>query len=136
MSAYTHTIFPGYVPDGFFDNDNIEFLRAKIASVLKREYVQNINVDRDSVIRIMQRIIGERLEPVVRMNQRVVMTICNEFRLHQDQARKHANWEEHYIESQRLYDPTTERGPDLQNIKLANRLGNERVGGTMRFIFI
>lgn len=134
--AYTHTIFPGYVPDGFFDNDNIEFLRTKIANVLAREYVQRINVDRSSVVRIMQRVIGERAEPVVKMNERVVMYICNEYRVHQGYVHKHANWEEHYIESQRLYDPTTDRGPDLQNIKLANRLGKERVGGTMRFIFI
>lgn len=134
--AYTHTIFPGYIPDGFFDDDNIEFLRYKIADILNREYVQKINVDRASIIRIMQRIIGERAEPVVKMNVRVIMTICNEYRNHQAQTHKHANWEEHYVESQRLYDPTVERGPDLQRIKLANRLGKERVGGSMRFIFI
>ena len=134
--AYTHTIFPGYVPDGYFDNDNVEFIRSKIVLILEREFVQKINVDRASVIRIMQRIIGERAEPVVKMNQRVVMTICNEFRNHQATINKHSNWEEHYIESQRLYDPTTDRGPDLQKIKLSNRLGKERVGGTVRFIFI
>lgn len=134
--AYTHTIFPGYVPDGYFDKDNIAFLRSKIANVLKREFVQYINVDTNSIIRVMQRIIGERAEPVVKMNERVVMTICNEFRNHQELAAKHANWEEHYIESQRLYDPTTERGPDLQRIKLSNRLGKERVGGSVRFIFM
>ncbi len=124
------------MPDGFFDNDNVEFVRAKLASLLKREYAQLINVDRASVIRIMQRVLGERLEPVVKMNQRVLMYLSNEFRTHQEEARKHANWEEHYIESQRLYDPTVERGPDLQHIKLSNRLGSARVGGTVRFVFI
>jgi hypothetical protein len=64
------------------------------------------------------------------------MTICNEYRNHQDQLLKHLNWEEHYIESQRLYDASTERGPDLNNIKLANRLGFDLVGGTFRFVFI
>ena len=134
--AYTHTIFPGYIPEGFFDDDNINFIRHKIAEILSREYVQKINVDRGSVVRIMQRIIGERAEPVVKMNQRVVMTICNEFRLHQDTIKKHSNWEEHYIESQRLYDPTTDRGPDMQKIKLSNRLGKDRIGGSVRFVFI
>lgn len=134
--AYTHTIFPGYVPDGFFDEDNITFLRSKIGRVLQREYVQYINIDRNSLIRVMQRIIGQRAEPVVKMNERVVMTICNEFRNHQAEATKHASWEEHYIESQRLYDPTTERGPDLQRIKLSNRLGKEKIGGTVRFVFM
>lgn len=134
--AYIQTVFPGHVPDGYFDNDNIEFIRSKIAEVLKREYVQYINVDRASVIRIMQRVIEERPEPVVKMNQRVVMYICNEFRNHQDTIHKHSKWEEHYRESQKLYDPTVERGPDLQNIKLANRLGKPRIGGSMRFIFM
>ena len=43
-------------------------------------------------------------------------------------------WEDHYIESQRLYDPTVERGPDLANIKLANRLGKPRVEALRDFI--
>jgi len=101
-----------------------------------REYAQKINVDRASVVRIMQRVLGERLEPIPKMNQRVVMYICNEFRNHQHDINKHMNWEEHYIESQRLYDPTVERGPDMLLIKLANRLGKSRIGGTSRFIFI
>src|SRR5205809_464165 len=130
--AYTHTIFPGYRPDGYFDNDNIEFLRSKVADMMKREYDQYVNIDRASVIRVMQRVMEERAEPIVKMNQRVLMYLTNEVRVHQYDARKHENWEEHYVESQRLYDPTTERGPDLQSIKLANRLGKDRVGGTTR----
>lgn len=133
--AYTHTIFPGHIPDGYFDNDNIEFVRSKIAQVLKREYIQLVNIDRGSVIRIMQRVMEERPEPVVKMNQRVIMYICNEVRNHQATVHKHSNWEEHYRESQKLYDPTVERGPDLQKIKLANRLGKNRIGGTARFVF-
>lgn len=134
--ALTHTIFPGFVPDNFFEPRNVEFVRNKIAEVLSREYVQAINVDKASVIRVMERILGERLEPIPSMNQRVIMAICNTYRNHQDQLQKHLNWEEHFIESQRLYDPTVERGIDLQNIKLANRLGFDRVGGTFRFVFI
>lgn len=134
--AYTQTIFPGHIPDGYFDADNIEFIRNKIGRLLKREFAQYINVDTASVKRVMQRVMEERPEPIVKMNQRVIMYITNDFRVHQEQARKHMNWEEHYIESQRLYDPTVERGPDLQSIKLANRLGNPRIGGTTRFIFI
>ena len=134
--AYTHTVFPGYRPDGYFDNDNIEFIRAKVAELMKREYSQAVNIDRASVIRVMSRVMEERPEPIVRMNQRVLMYLMNEVRVHQYDLQKHMKWEEHYIESQRLYDPTTDRGPDLQNIKLANRLGKARIGGTARFIFI
>lgn len=130
-----HTIFPGYRPDGFFDDDNIEFLRGKIAEILQRTYVQKINFDRASIIRYMQRVISERLETVAKMNQRVIMYAVNEYLNHQSDIHKKLKWEENYIESQRLYDPTVERGPDLQNIKLANRLGYPRVGGTVRFVF-
>jgi len=136
MASLTHTIFPGAVPDGFFDSENVEFVRHKAAELLKREYVQDINFDKASVIRIMQRILGERLEPVPRMNQRVLMTLTNEFRTYQMQLLKHMKWEDHYVESQRLYDPTTERGPDLQAIKLAQKRGRPTVGGTVRFMFI
>src|SRR5689334_18679702 len=99
--AYVNTVFPGYVPDGYFDMDNVQFIRQKVADVLGREYTQHINVDIASVKRIMLRILEERPEPIPKMNQRVIMTICSEFRLHQATVHKHANWEEHYIESQR-----------------------------------
>ena len=133
--AYTHTIFPGYVPDGYFDNDNIEFLRKKIAEVLGRTYVQKINFDRASVIRVMSRVLEERLEPIPRMNERVIMSCVSEYLNHQQEIHRNLKWEENYIESQRLYDPTVERGPDMARIKLANRLGKDRVGGSVRFVF-
>lgn len=133
--AYTQTIFPGSIPDGFFDPDNIQFLRSKIADVLKREFVQAINVDTASLKRIMQRVLEERRETIPKMNQRVIMYICNDYRNHAYTGQKHLHWEEFFVESQKLYDPTTERGPDLGAIKLANRLGKPRVGDTVRFYF-
>lgn len=134
--AYLQTIFPGYVPDGFFTERNIEFVKEKIAEVLSREYVQKIIIDNASIVRIMQRVVEERLEPIPSMNQRVIMYITNEYRNHQDQLQKHLNWEEHYKSSQKLYDASVERTFDTQIVKLSNRLGRPRVGGTQRFIFI
>jgi hypothetical protein len=134
--AYVQTIFPGFVPDGFFYDDNIEFIRNKVAEVLGWEFVQTIVMDRASVIRVMQRVLEERLESIPFMNQRVIMYLCSEYRWHSYTTRKHLNWEEKYIESQRLYDPTVERGPDLQIIKLANRLGQPKIGDTVRFVFM
>lgn len=133
--AYTHTIFPGYIPDGYFEEDNIEFIRRKVAKVLKRTYVQNINFDKASVVRIMLRVLEERLEPIPKMNQRVIMYCVSEYLNHQQEIHRNLKWEENYIESQRLYDPTVERGPDMARIKLSNRLGKENVGGTVRFVF-
>jgi hypothetical protein len=138
----TSTIFPGYIPEGYFGEENVEFVRAKVGELLKREYVQFINIDKASVLRIMQRVLEERLEPVPKMNQRVIMYLANEFRTYQMDLKKKMKWEDHYIESQRLYDSTTERGPDLQNIKLAQcrrpspGSKNYAVGGTVKFVFI
>lgn len=135
--AYTHTIFPGFVPDGYFDNDNICFIRNRIADILQGEFYQRINFDRASVIRVMQRVLGERLEPIPKMNQRVLMYLGSEYRNHQADLHKILKWEDHFIESQRLYDPTVERqGFDGNIIKLANRHGKSRVGGTSRFVFM
>ena len=132
-----HTLVPNAViPLGYFDEDNIRFVQDKIRKVLRREFKQDILIDRGSIIRLMERALIDRLETVPKMNQRVVMYGTNEFRVHQLDVDKHLKWEAHYTESQRLYDPTTEVSRyDPQNVKLANRLGYPAVGGTTRFYF-
>jgi hypothetical protein len=134
--AYIHAIFSGNIPEGYLDDDNISFVTNKITDVLQREYVQAVNVDRASIIRVMERVLEERIETIPKMNQRTVMYICNEFRNHQGDVNKHLKWEKYYIESQRLYDPTVERGPDLdvKTVKVQNG-GQLKVGGTVRFYF-
>lgn len=132
----SHTLFPGFIPDGYFDNDNIDFIRDKVVKLSLLEYTAGVNVDRASVIRIMDRVLNERIEPVVKMNQRVIMYLMDEIRNHQLTISKHLRYEENYIESQRLYDPTVDRaGVDIWGIKLSNKLGRSTVGGTTRFYF-
>lgn len=135
MSNSIHTIFPSAIVQGYFSDENVSFIREKIVQVLKKEFVQSINIDVASVKRVMERVIVERRESVPRMNQRVIMYLCNEFRNHQLNVKKHMNWEAYYIESQRLYDPTSLRGPDLYSIKLSEKLKKPNVGGTLRFYF-
>jgi len=133
-----HTLAPGAnIPFGYFDEDNIRFIQNKIKEVLKREFVQDILVDRASIIRVMERVLLEWNEVIPKLNQRVVMYITNEFRNHQGQRNKHARWESYFVESQRLYDPTVESQKfDGQFIKLANCRGFPKVGGkTSRFYF-
>ena len=56
----THTIAPGAViPLGYFDEENITFIQAKVAEVLSREFIQKIIIDRASIVRIMQRVLSE-----------------------------------------------------------------------------
>jgi hypothetical protein len=129
-----HTIFNGFEND-FFNVANVEFIKEKIRNNLRIDYKQDILIDNASIMRIMQRVYEERLESIPRMNQRVVMYAANEWRNYQVEADKHLKWSGKYIESQRLYDPTTERGPFIADLKLSNRLGRPRVGGTTRFYF-
>ncbi len=132
-----HTLVPNAsIPLGFYDEDNIRFIQNKIVEVLKREYKQSILIDRESIVRLMARVLLERTESIPKMNQRVVMYACNDFRDHQIDANKHLNWEGHYVVSQRLYDPTVEIArfdPGLN--RPPNRLGKPRIGGTTRFYF-
>ena len=132
-----HTLVPNAsIPLGFFDEDNIRFNQTKITEVLRREYKQDILIDRGSIIRLMERALIDRLETITKMNQRVVMYAANEFRVHQLDVDKHLKWEAHFAVASQLYDPTTETSKyDPQMTKLANRLGVPAVGGTSRFYF-
>ena len=136
--ATINTLVPNAsIPLGYFDEDNIRFVQTKVKDVLKREFKQDILFDRASIIRLMERSLLDRIEPVPRMNERAIMYATNEFRVHQLEVDKHLKWEAHYVESQRLYDPTVEViRYDPQKIKLANRLGYPSVGGTSRFYFV
>jgi len=75
-----HTLVPNAtVPLGYFDEDNIRFIQDKIRRVLRREFKQDILIDRASIVRLMERALLDRIETVPKMNQRVVMYATNEF---------------------------------------------------------
>jgi len=123
-------------PKGYFDEDNILFIQAKISEVLAREFKQRILVSRGDIIKKMAIIAQEFLETIPKMNQRTVMTICQEFRVYQLEVDRNLKWEAHFNLSQRLYDPSAEVVRyDPGMVKTANRLGQTKVGGTARFFF-
>jgi hypothetical protein len=95
--AYINTIFPGYTSSEFFSDENISFIRNKIADVLNGEFYQRINFDRASVIRIMMRVLEERLESIPKMNQRVLMYLGNEYRNHQADLHKKLKCKYNYV---------------------------------------
>jgi hypothetical protein len=117
-----HTIFPGAVPQNYFTERNVKFVQNKITEVLGREFKQDVIVDKGSILRVMQRIIEKRIESIPKMNQRVVMELCNEIRNHQINNAKHYQWEEDYYISQQLIDREAEMVRyDPQMIKLNDR---------------
>lgn len=135
--ATIHTLVPkAVVPIGYFDEDNIQFIQDLITQVLRREFSCDVRFDRASIIRLMERVITDRIENVPAMNERVVMYATNEYRNHQLEVDKHLRWEGGYVQSQRLYDPTVEVSRfDRFVCPPPNRLGKPRVGGTVRFYF-
>jgi len=123
-------------PHELFDEDVILFIQSKISETLFREFKQRILVSRADIIRTMGRVVSERFDGIKKVIQRTVMEICSDFRREQLTIDKHLKWEAHYNLSQRLYDPSVESSKsDPSSIKLANRLGLQRVGGTARFYF-
>ena len=135
-----HTIIPGAaINEGYFDDDNISFIQQKVAEILHKEFYQTIVIGRFDIIRIMQRVLEERRENVPRMNQRVIMILTNDFRVHQIQVNKHLNWESGFNYSQKLIDPIGQTSKyDHRAIKTNDRKkydGREKVGGTLRFYF-
>lgn len=126
------------IPYGYYDEDNIRFIQDKITEVLLRQYKQRVLIDRDSIVALMQRaLVDGRIESIPKMNQRVIMMGTNEFRTHQIDVNKHLWWESHYVESQRLFDPTVASARFDPSIRMdPNRLGKPKVGGTTRFYFV
>ena len=135
-----HTIVPGAtIPLDYFDRDNISFIENKVSDVLSREYHQQVIVNHASIVRVMQRVLVERREVVPKLNQRVIMYICNEFRNHQQETRQALNLEAGYVSSQRSVDRVGGMTRfDMRGIKTTDQKkynGKGTVGGSLRFYF-
>jgi hypothetical protein len=131
------TVYPGFIPEGYFDEDNISFIQNKIVDILGRRYKQQVLIDRASVIRVMQRVLSEKIETIPKMNQRVLMYLANDVMNHQEEVNKHLHWEENSFKTLQLVNlDTMVAATDVTyGVKFANRLGVPKVGNTVRFYF-
>ena len=135
-----HTIAPGAaINSGYFDVDNINFIQTRVSQELSRDFEQQVIIDRASITRVMQRVLAERREVIPKMNRRVIMYLCDEFRNHQHEVNKHLNWESGYVASQRNVDHVGRMTRfDHRGIKTNDKKkydGKSRVGGSQRFYF-
>lgn len=135
-----HTIAPGMaMPYNYFSDKNIEFIQNKISEVLSRDFRQHILIDKASIIRTMQYILSERREAIPKMNQRVIMYICDDYKNYQNEVNRNLRWEDNFVTSQRLVD--TQGGNlkfDNRSIKTTDQKkynGQTKVGGSLRFYF-
>ena len=123
----------------FFDQRNVQIIKNRISDILSNEFRQKIIYDDGSIKRVMISIYEQRFESVQRMNERVVMELCREFRNEQYQVNKIKNLEENFRNSQLNIDPVGRTQKfDSQSIKTTDKpdyTGNKKVGGTLRFYF-
>jgi hypothetical protein len=108
--ARIQTIWPGFVPEDYFTKENIDFLSRKITQMIHKDITTDVVIDTGSIVRVMQRILEQRLEDIPKMNQRVIMSIVSEYLDYQIDVNKKLNWADAYVFSQRLYDPSARRG--------------------------
>ena len=143
------TVYPGFIPDGYFDEDNVNFIQNKIAEILSRVFKQRIVIDKGSIVRVMQRVLSERIESIPKMNERVLMYLNNSFMTHQAERDKHMKWDDSRYQSMQIVDLRNRPGDLDRNCPSAkqahtdvtyayrfpNRLGIPKVGDTLRFNF-
>jgi hypothetical protein len=104
------TIGQSYYSPEFFSDENVNFIQDKITKVINKDITTKVTIPKESIARIMFRVMSERLETIPKMNERVVMTCVNDYLVYQLSVSKHLNWADGYIQSQRLFDPTCRRG--------------------------
>ena len=130
-------IFSQSGPDrSYFAKDNVDFIQQKIGDMLAPEYGTRVVYDPESIVRTMQTVYEEKLEHPALMNRRVMMILVREFRNEQSAIAKSLRLQEAFVSSTGIYDPISNKGPDLHAIKLRNRLGRSKVGSTTSFAFI
>lgn len=131
--ARTSTIWPGFANiSGYFDKENVDFLSKKITETIKKDITTNVTIDTASIVRVMQRVLEQRLETVPKMNQRVIMYVVDDYLDYQIECNRNLWWAEAYVQSQRLFDPSVRRGA------IANwtvKLNPKETATTARFYF-
>lgn len=64
----------------YFSDENIDFIRDKVAEISNRETGRSIYYDSYSIKRIMLRVVAEKRENIYKMNKRAIMYLCDDFR--------------------------------------------------------
>lgn len=135
-----HTIIPSAtINEGYFDEDTISFIQAKVSEIIRREYIQHVFMSREDIIKVMASVLQQRRESVPKMCQRTIMFLVNDFLNHQIETNKFLNWEQGFVQSQSLMDSVGQTSKfDSRGIKTNDKKkfdNKSRVGGTLRFYF-
>lgn len=126
------TIWPGYIPHDYYTDENVEFLSKEITKAIQKDISTPVKVDTGSIVRVMGRVLEQRLESIPKMNQRVIMYVVNDYLDYALQTNRNLLWADAYVDSQRLFDPSVRRGA------IANwtvKLNPKNPATTSRFYF-
>jgi hypothetical protein len=125
----TLTLLSSKVPLGYFSDYNIQCIQDEVRRILRLHFDADIILTRQSVEMVLLRVLEERLEDQFFMRQRAIMYLVNEYKTYSLEKEKHQKWEGQYVNSQLVWNPDSNVGPDMQTIKLS------RQPSTMRFYF-
>jgi len=131
--AYIQTIGrPNYVPEDYFTKENVEFIQKKATEMIHKDISTDVTIDTGSVIRVMQRVLEQRLEEIPKMNARTLMYLVDHYLDYQVDCNKRLWWAENYINSQRLLDQNARRGV-IANWSV--KRNHKKTPTTVRFYF-
>lgn len=121
------TLLNSKVPYGYFGDVIIKYVRETVTNILNKDFDGPIVIDDSSILRVLQRVLDERLEPLSRMLTRVIMEIVDEVKTFELERTKNIRLEKFFGYTQKIYDVSSKSGPDTQTIKLS------RQPATLRF---
>lgn len=109
MSGLTHTLQPSRVAN-FFTQENYDLISCILTNTLAKEYNQKIVFTPSSIARECDMIHNERPDTVPNMNQRVILSLLQQFRNESDMIEKNNYLMENYWHSYN-YDPILGKQP-------------------------
>jgi hypothetical protein len=121
------TLLRSKVPEGYFSRDVIDYIGKQVTRILKKDFIHSMTVDEESILRVLQRVLDDRLESFPKMITRAIMEIVNEIKTFELERNKHLRYEKYFTHTQKIYDVSSKSGPDMQIVKLS------RQPATLRF---
>ena len=95
--AYIQTIYPGYIPDDYFTKENVEYVQKKATELIHKDISTDVTIDTGSVVRILQRVLEQRLESIPKMNQRALMILVNSYLNYSLECNRNLWWADAYV---------------------------------------
>lgn len=121
----------------YYDIENIQFISQKATNELLDEFMNPVLFSVEDIVRVMTRVMEEKIESIPEMNTRVIMYLTHDYRLHAYSAIKALRQGEGYIASQNpAYDGVADMVRfDQALVKKINNHPSSSNNSTMQFYF-